>query len=175
MNAYWTSVWCCGLGLNVLFDFGKGILHKVDVCMIFIIFCLLYSATMLVSDEAARFSVCFNNLKQPAGVLYITVYNRGDGFMQPDEALVKKLVPVQQTGTITVEFPEITAAGQYAVSAFHDLNGDGKLNTSLVGIPTEPYGFSNNARPRFRAPRWSEAQVYWQAGYPALNVRMEKW
>ncbi|KAK0348276.1 hypothetical protein LTR94_037884, partial [Friedmanniomyces endolithicus] len=36
--------------------------------------------------------------------------------------------------------------GDYAVRAFHDVNGDGRMNTNPFGMPTEPYAFSNNAR-----------------------------
>lgn len=35
--------------------------------------------------------------------------------------------------------------GTYAVKVFHDINNDGKLNTSWIGWPQEPYGFSNDA------------------------------
>ena len=49
-------------------------------------------------------------------------------------------------------------AGSYAVSVFHDANGNGKLDTFL-GIPREGYGFSRNPPFRPRAPRFSEAQI----------------
>jgi uncharacterized protein (DUF2141 family) len=37
------------------------------------------------------------------------------------------------------------APGTYAAKVFHDINADEKLNTSWVGWPQEPYGFSNDA------------------------------
>jgi uncharacterized protein (DUF2141 family) len=43
-------------------------------------------------------------------------------------------------------------AGIYCFRAFHDVNGNGELDTSWIGLPTEPYGFSNNARGRFGPP-----------------------
>jgi len=48
--------------------------------------------------------------------------------------------------------------GNYAVSVFHDANGNGKLDT-FVGIPREGYGFSRNPPFKPRAPRWSEAVI----------------
>ncbi|MCY7279553.1 MAG: DUF2141 domain-containing protein [Sphingomonas bacterium] len=47
-------------------------------------------------------------------------------------------------------------AGTYAVSAIHDSNNDGKLNTSF-GMPTEGFAFSRNPKMRMRAPRFNEA------------------
>jgi uncharacterized protein (DUF2141 family) len=50
-------------------------------------------------------------------------------------------------------------AGTYAVSAFHDLNGNGKTDRNFVGLPTEPWAVSNNVKPNLRAPRFAEAAV----------------
>ena len=48
-------------------------------------------------------------------------------------------------------------AGDYAVSLFHDRNRDGKLNTNFLGIPKEPFGFSNNPRVMFGPPSFDES------------------
>ncbi len=47
--------------------------------------------------------------------------------------------------------------GSYAIAVFHDTNGDGKLDRNFIGLPSEPYGFSNNVGrrgpPNFEAAR----------------------
>ncbi len=48
-------------------------------------------------------------------------------------------------------------AGQYAVKMYHDVNANGELDTNLMGIPSEPFAFSNNARGRFGPPNWDAA------------------
>jgi uncharacterized protein (DUF2141 family) len=35
--------------------------------------------------------------------------------------------------------------GRYAIIVFHDENGNGELDKNVLGIPTEPYGFSNGS------------------------------
>jgi uncharacterized protein (DUF2141 family) len=35
---------------------------------------------------------------------------------------------------------------RYAVAVFHDLDADGELNMTSIGVPIEPYGFSRDAR-----------------------------
>ncbi|MBN2807345.1 MAG: DUF2141 domain-containing protein [Prolixibacteraceae bacterium] len=35
--------------------------------------------------------------------------------------------------------------GHYAVQYFHDENSNGAIDTNIFGIPTEGFGFSNNA------------------------------
>lgn len=52
---------------------------------------------------------------------------------------------------------EALPPGRYAVRAFHDLNGDGKMNSNAFGVPIEPVASSNGAEPRFGPPQWAEA------------------
>ncbi len=47
--------------------------------------------------------------------------------------------------------------GTWAAQAFHDEDGDGKIGTNLLGIPTEGLGFSNDAQFRFGPPSFSDA------------------
>ena len=46
----------------------------------------------------------------------------------------------------------------YALAVFHDENNNGVLDKNALGIPLEPYGFSRNARARFSAPPFEDAQ-----------------
>lgn len=46
--------------------------------------------------------------------------------------------------------------GTYAVAAFHDANGNGRLDT-MIGIPKEGFAFSRNPKLHARAPFFSEA------------------
>lgn len=47
--------------------------------------------------------------------------------------------------------------GRYAIAAFADLNKNGKLDRSFIGKPSEPYGFSNDARQLFGPPDFAHA------------------
>jgi uncharacterized protein (DUF2141 family) len=47
-------------------------------------------------------------------------------------------------------------AGDCAVAAAHDLNGNGQTDRNFVGLPTEPWAVSNPVRPALRAPRLAE-------------------
>jgi len=49
-------------------------------------------------------------------------------------------------------------AGDYGVKAFHDLNGDGQMNTNPFGMPVEPYAFSNNAVGNMGPASWDRAK-----------------
>lgn len=49
--------------------------------------------------------------------------------------------------------------GPYAIQAFHDRNGDGKLATNMLGIPSEPFGFSRAPSMNFGPPAFADAVV----------------
>lgn len=67
------------------------------------------------------------------------------------------------------------AAGTWAVSVSHDLNGNRKVDTNLLGIPTEAWGVSNNVRPTLRAPRFDEAAFKIADGQTVeLDVKVAK-
>jgi uncharacterized protein (DUF2141 family) len=42
--------------------------------------------------------------------------------------------------------------GKYAVRYYHDENQNGKMETNILGKPTEGYGFSNNVVGKFGPP-----------------------
>ncbi|MBU1346918.1 MAG: DUF2141 domain-containing protein [Alphaproteobacteria bacterium] len=48
--------------------------------------------------------------------------------------------------------------GDYAVKAFHDTNGNGRLDANPFGAPIEPYAFSNNARGNMGPASWDRAR-----------------
>jgi len=54
---------------------------------------------------------------------------------------------------------------------FHDENGNGKNDRNFLGIPKEPYGFSNNARRKFGPPTWTEAKF--AVSSPAVVVEIQ--
>ncbi|CAM3853195.1 DUF2141 domain-containing protein [Litorimonas haliclonae] len=59
--------------------------------------------------------------------------------------------------TVKLIFKELPV-GTYAIRMFHDVNGDGEMNTNVFGIPTEPYAFSNNAAGTMGPAPWSKAK-----------------
>jgi uncharacterized protein (DUF2141 family) len=63
-----------------------------------------------------------------------------------------------KTGTVELLFGNLQP-GDYAVMIFHDENGNGKMDSNLIGIPTEGYGFSNEAKGSFGPPKFSAMKV----------------
>lgn len=68
-----------------------------------------------------------------------------------------QIVPAVQAGSPAI-FRDL-AKGRYAVVAFHDENGNGKLDVNFLGMPLEAYGFSNNVFGQAAAPSFDKAAL----------------
>ena len=53
----------------------------------------------------------------------------------------------------------------------HDENGNGKLDTNVMGMPLEGYGFSNNPQV-MRKPTWDEARFTVADSDVAIDVEL---
>lgn len=65
------------------------------------------------------------------------------------------------------------AEGVYGISAFHDENENGKIDTNFVGMPTEDYCASRNARGTFGPPSFADAKFKYNGGRKRLEARMK--
>ncbi len=108
------------------------------------------------NSEDFKLIVEIDNIKQTDGkVMRIAVNKKGD-FLNDDTPFRYAVVEVKGNKiSETFKLP----AGDYAVSVYHDLNSNGKLDKNIFGAPNEPYAFSRNYKPVFRAPRFDEVKV----------------
>jgi uncharacterized protein (DUF2141 family) len=112
------------------------------------------------SADTATVTVELTGL-QPRGQVLMQVFNSEESYRAGNGIAVRQ-IPV--TGpTASVVFSDVPT-GQYAVRLFHDLNGNGELDTNPFGIPTEPFAFSNNARGSFGPATWQQAVFTLNAG-----------
>jgi uncharacterized protein (DUF2141 family) len=63
--------------------------------------------------------------------------------------------------------------GTYAIKVYQDKNVNGELDTNSIGIPKEPYGFSNNTRGRFGPAKWDDAQFFFTAESMSIEITLE--
>lgn len=75
--------------------------------------------------------------------------------------------------SVKVNFPAIPY-GTYAIKAFQDLNGDGKLKTGFMGAPEEPWGFSNDATGFMGPADFSDAKFELDAPELELTIHLKK-
>lgn len=119
------------------------------------------------NTEAASLTLSISGLSPQTGAVMVGVY-AGETAWDGGDAITGRSIDVSGE-TISVTF-EGLAPGAYGLKLYHDVDGDGRMNTNLMGIPTEPVVFSNNAPMRFGPARWNDATFELSAGSNAHTV-----
>ncbi len=90
------------------------------------------------------------------------------------ETFTTKLCPFfgatpARPGSVVVRIDGIPA-GRYALQAYHDEDGNGRVRRGLFGIPSEAIGFSRDAPLRLGPPYFEDAAV--SITEPSTTVRI---
>ena len=97
------------------------------------------------------------DIRNSTGAVACALFESPEGF--PTEFLYSAtnimVIKIRDTQA-RCDFEDI-APGTYALAIIHDENMNGKLDTDWLGIPTEGYGFSNDATAVLGAPSFSAA------------------
>jgi len=75
-------------------------------------------------------------------------------------------------GKCTFVPSQSTIPGVYAIKTFQDENSDGEMNFDWFGIPTERFGFSNDAKPTFQQPSFDSAKFILQPGANEMTIHL---
>ncbi|GHU79112.1 hypothetical protein FACS1894145_2550 [Bacteroidia bacterium] len=126
---------------------------KIIMKHLLIIFSSLFLFTSVTVNAQHKLTVIVDGIKKQKGKLMIGVYNSDATFMKK----TYKGFAADVTDT-TLEFTIDLPTGEYAISLYHDANGNNKLDTGIFGIPTEGYGFSNNVKGFMGPPSFEKSK-----------------
>lgn len=110
-----------------------------------------------VSAQNHNITVKVTGLKNVKGNISIGLYNNPEKF--PEQGQAYKGVDTTITNEdFSYTFKSINK-GTYAVAIYHDENSNHELDKNFFGIPSEGYGFSNDASGTIGAPDFEDASV----------------
>ena len=112
--------------------------------------------------------VGFNNNE---GDCWFAVDNAKEVYEREDTVWIGKILPIENNEVVVVI--DSLKYGEYAVRVFHDENRDGKLDTNFLGIPSEDYGYSNNASGLFGPPSWEKAKFIFNQPEMIININVD--
>ena len=98
----------------------------------------------------------------------VALYNQSSGFPNTPLRGVEG-APTQEPVVLT--FTDVQP-GVYALSAYHDENGNQKLDRGAFRIPTERYGFSRDARGDKGPPEFRDAQIEVRDPSTKISIRL---
>ncbi|MES2534035.1 MAG: DUF2141 domain-containing protein [Pseudomonadota bacterium] len=109
-----------------------------------------------LAASAADLRVTVSDGPATPATLYVALFDTPES-LAADKPLASQTLPLRD-GAGQLVFIGLPA-GRYVLKSFADENGNGKLDTNLVGLPTERYGFSNDAKGRMGPPGFDAAAV----------------
>jgi uncharacterized protein (DUF2141 family) len=108
----------------------------------------------LMSAQNVNLTVSVSGLKNNTGNVKVGLYNSEGTFLK---AVYKSMASDIKNNEATVTFVDIPK-GEYGISAFQDENSNGKLDKDTMGIPSEDYACSNNAKGYMGPPKFRDAK-----------------
>ncbi len=121
------------------------------------------------STQAADISVTVTGLRSGNGLLRFALFDNPKDFPNGQEIFARNVAA--RTGETTVVLDGI-APGTYALALHHDENGNDKMDTGLLGIPLEGYGFSNDAPVILGPPAFAKAAFSVPENGKELAIRL---
>ncbi len=106
---------------------------------------LLLTVLLMSLLVAQKLTVELNNVElKRGGVISIAVHSSEKTFpscKDKSKYFKHKRYPVSVNNTVCFNLP----VGEYSLTVFQDTNDNNKIDKNFIGLPTEPYGISNDS------------------------------
>lgn len=103
---------------------------------------LSLSLALSTTASADQLIIDVVGIERLGGTMMVAIFDSAEAWEDSSKAISVGKDSV--TGpSVRLIFPNL-AAGRYAVKLYHDEDNDGQLDSNMLGVPSEGYGFSNN-------------------------------
>jgi uncharacterized protein (DUF2141 family) len=120
-------------------------------------------------SNTGKLKVIVSGFENDSGKCRFALDNTKLVYERDDTVWIGKVLPiVNKQVAVVIDSLEF---GEYAVRVFHDENENEKVDTNFLGIPTEDYGYSNNASGWFGPPSWEKAKFIFDK--PEMTIEIE--
>jgi uncharacterized protein (DUF2141 family) len=123
------------------------------------------------APPSAKLVVEVTGFHSDTGQLLLRLYASEAGFPTDGSRALRQVAQPIAGRRAVVELADLPL-GSYAIGCVHDENGNGKLDTNLLGIPREGVCASNDARGHRGPPRWSDARFELRADATPLQIHV---
>ena len=109
-------------------------------------------------QSPVKLYVDVEGVRSSEGLIAVTLYaDDQKKFLAHHGSLYVGRVPAQSgTTSVCIHVPR---TGVYALAVYHDVNANRRYDRSDVGLPEEPYGFSNNPKVFLGMPAWNSVRL----------------
>ena len=122
-----------------------------------------------LTGAAQQLTVIVTNIKNDKGKIGAALYNSKESFMKNP---FMTQGTASKKGEVTLVFGQVPK-GEYALSILHDENNNAKMDSNVVGIPKEGFGFSNNAMGIAGPPGWDKSKFEVTGVDQTVTIRLK--
>ena len=119
--------------------------------------------------DTASLTVTLTNIENTTGTIRLGVFAGEEDYENGGGVTGANVSVDASTETVTIAG---LTPGTYAIKLYHDVDDDGEMDTNPFGMPTEPFGFSNDARGRFGPAKWADAKFDLTSGENAHAIKV---
>ena len=119
----------------------------------------------------ANLTIRVENVLPAGGILRLGLY---DAARYPDDdskPVASADVPAVAGETVIILHG--IPPGTYAIQTFQDVNSNDKMDTSWLGLPLEPFGFSQDATPFLSKPSFDDVKFNLAAGENSQVIHLQ--
>ena len=130
---------------------------------------LIFAQISKDNSGNGKLTVIITGFSNEEGNCRFALDNSKSVYERDDTVWIGKVLPIVKKQVVVVI--DSLKYGEYAVRVFHDENKNEIIDTNLLGIPTEDYGYSNNASSWFGPPSWDKAKFIFNK--PEMTIEIE--
>lgn len=120
--------------------------------------------------QAATLVIHVENVRQ-GGILRLGLYDQAGYPDDKSKPIASADVPAVE-GETTITLRDVPP-GTYAIETYQDINGNDQMDTTWLGLPLEPYGFSRDAHPVLSKPPFSKVKFALHAGEQVQTLHLQ--
>lgn len=113
--------------------------------------------TFILSASTQNIAVLISGIEKPVGNIIVSIFDDASSFPIKGKEWGLITVPADAE-SVKIPINDIEP-GEYAFAVLHDINANGNCDSNLIGMPKEPFGFSNNVKPKLKVPSFDQVKV----------------
>lgn len=163
--------------MGCISDFGTGYVARTKGLVVGSLCVAIVAAALpapIWASADSSVSITLTGLRNSKGHVLLCVTSNPKAFpdCRNDQSAARMVLNAKDVAAGEATTVSVSGPGTYAISAVHDENGNGKLDTVLM-MPHEGFGFSRNPVIRFGPPKFKSASFTVGADVVAQKVKMK--
>jgi len=144
---------------------------KLVLIIIFTTISIFAQNTIKKEYNAGKFIISVIEFESSDGKAMIALFNSEESYSETGVNFKSNALEIadQKAEWIIDELP----FGEYAIKLYHDENGNKKMDRNMLGIPSEDYGFSNNATGNFGPADYEDAKFIFNTSGQKHEINLD--